>query len=376
MTSLAVLLKESWSHVEDRAGDLANYFYAKIFLTDPNLRDLFPVDMSLQRSRLLGALVQSVQMVDDPDRFGEYLRALGRDHRKFHVSPEHYGIVGTALLEAVRAYSGSHWCIEYDQAWRDAYDIMATKMLQGAESDENPAYWHAEVLTHERRGRDVAVFTCAPLLPFTYHAGQYVSLECQYQPRLWRTYSVANAPRSDGTMEFHVRATSTGWVSAALVRKLQPGDMIRVGPAMGSMTIDRNSTRDIVAVAGGTGLAPIKALIDDMTRYNRSRWMHVFFGAKDRDDLYDLQALNRLAGRYPWLSVIPACSDDPTYWGERGNINEVVERFGPWSEHDFYVCGSPPMVKGTLGTLARLGLPHSRVRYDAVAALPEAPGLR
>jgi NAD(P)H-flavin reductase len=100
--------------------------------------------------------------------------------------------------------------------------------------------------------------------------------------------------------------------------------------------------------------------------------MHVFFGAKDRDDLYDLPALSRLAGRYPWLSVIPATSEDATYWGERGNIDDVVERFGPWSEHDFYVCGSPPMVKATLSTLARLGVPHGRIRYDAVAALPDS----
>jgi NAD(P)H-flavin reductase/hemoglobin-like flavoprotein len=374
MSTLAVLLKESWSHVEDRAGELANYFYAKIFLTDPNLRDLFPVDMSVQRSRLLGALVSSVQMIDDPDRFEEYMRALGRDHRKFHVRPQDYGVVGIALLDALRAYSGDRWCIEYDQAWRDAYDAMATRMLSGAETDDSPPFWHAEVITHERRGRDVAVFTCQPLMPLEYQAGQYVSIECQYQPRLWRAYSVANAPRADGTLDFHVRATGTGWVSAALVRKVQPRDMIRLGPAMGSMTMDHNSSRDIVCIAGGTGLAPIKALVDEMTRYNRSRWCHVFFGARDRDDLYDLPALSRLSGRYPWLSVVPATSGDPTYTGERGNINDVVERFGPWNDHDFFVCGNPAMVRSTLGTLARLGVPETRIRYDAVATLPDAPG--
>jgi NAD(P)H-flavin reductase len=176
-------------------------------------------------------------------------------------------------------------------------------------------------------------------------------------------------------MDFHVRATGTGWVSAALVRRLQAGDMIRIGPPMGSMTLDRNSTRDIVCVAGGTGLAPIKALIDELTRYNRTRWVHLFLGAKDRDDLYDLRALSRLAGRYPWLSVVPACSEDPTYSGEQGRINEVVERFGPWPDHDFFVCGSPAMVRATLGTLAGMGVPSLRVHYDAVATLPETPGL-
>ena len=95
------------------------------------------------------------------------------------------------------------------------------------------------------------------------------------------------------------------------------------------------------------GLAPIKALVEELTRYNRTRWVHVFFGAKDRDDLYDLPELNKLAARYPWLSVVPACSDDRNFVGEQGNIGEVVARYGPWGDHDFFVSGSATMVKNT-----------------------------
>jgi NAD(P)H-flavin reductase/hemoglobin-like flavoprotein len=373
MSTLANLLKESWTLVQAEADDLANYFYARIFLADPGLRELFPVDMTAPRSRLLSSLVTVMQTIDDPQRFDEYLKTLGRDHRKFHVVPEHYGIVGTALLDALRVYAGQQWSIEYDQAWRDAYDAMATRMLGGAEQDtDRPPFWHAEVLAHERRGRgDVAVFTCRPLMPFPFIAGQYVSIECPQQPRMWRTYSIANAPREAGTLEFHVRAVGAGLVSSALVRRLQIGDLVRLGPPMGSMTLDRRSTRDIVCVAGGTGLAPIKSLVAELTRYNRTRWVHLFFGVRDRDDLYDLPALQHLTGRYPWLSVVTACSHDLTYAGEHGNIGDVVERYGPWPEHEFYVSGSPPMVSSTLGALARMGIPLARTRYDAFAGLPE-----
>jgi NAD(P)H-flavin reductase/hemoglobin-like flavoprotein len=369
MSTLAGLLKESWTLVEDRADQLANYFYARLFLTDPNLRDMFPVQMVVQRSRLLGALVEAIQTVDDPSQFDEYLRSLGRDHRKFHVAPEHYGQVGAALVDALRTYAGDKWTVEYEQAWREGYDAIAARMLTGAtEEADQPAFWHAEVLTHERRGRgDIAVFTCRTLDPFPFRSGQYVSIETRHQPRLWRSYSVANAPRDDHTLEFHVRATATGWVSSALVRRLAIGDMIRIGPAMGSMTIDYESTRDIVCIAGGTGLSPIKSVVEDLTRHNRTRWVHLFFGARDRDDLYDLPALRRLAGRYPWLSVITSCSEDITYDGERGDVCDVVERFGPWQEHDFFVCGSPPMVRATLGVMARIGVPTERIHYDGTA---------
>jgi NAD(P)H-flavin reductase/hemoglobin-like flavoprotein len=366
MTSLSRILKESWTLVEEQQDKLASYFYARMFLSNPQLRDLFPIQMDVQRARLLGAIVTAVQTVDDPERFDEYLRSLGRDHRKFHVRPEHYDVVGAALMEALRTFGGQHWSPEYDQAWRDAYAVISAKMISAAEADStNPPYWHAEVLYHERRSRDIAVITCRPMQPLEYRAGQYLSVECNYQPRLWRVYSAANAPRKDGSIDFHVRALGAGWVSSSLVRRVKKGDMLRLGAPMGSMTLDRRSTRDIVCVAGGTGLAPIKALVEELTRANRTRWVHVFFGARDRDDLYDLDCLHRLAARYPWLSVVAVCSDDSEYQGEQGNISDVVARYGPWREHDFFVSGSPTMVRATLRTLAEIQVPAIRIKYDA-----------
>jgi NAD(P)H-flavin reductase/hemoglobin-like flavoprotein len=365
MGNLSRLLKESWTLVEEQQDKVAGYFYARMFLSHPQLRDLFPIQMDVQRARLLGAIVTAVQTLEDPERFEEYLRGLGRDHRKFHVSPAHYDVVGAALVESLRAFAGDEWTLEYEQAWTDAYAVIAKKMLAGAEADTNPPYWHAEVLTHERRAHDIAVFTCRPLSQVDFRAGQYVSIESRYQPRLWRVYSIANAPRKDNTLEFHVRALGAGWVSSSLVRRVQPGDLIRLASPMGSMTLDRRSTRDVVCVAGGTGLAPIKALVEELTRYNRTRWVHVFFGARDREDLYDLPELNRLAARYPWLSVVPACSDDPGFVGEQGNISDVVARYGPWADHDFFVSGSSTMVKATLRTLAEMQVPSVRIKYDA-----------
>jgi NAD(P)H-flavin reductase len=93
--------------------------------------------------------------------------------------------------------------------------------------------------------------------------------------------------------------------------------------------------------------------------------VQLFFGARDRDDLYDLACLDRLAARFEWLSVIPATSEDPGFLGEHGNISDVVARYGPWQDRDFYVSGSPRMVRATLRTLAELQVPPIRVKYDA-----------
>jgi NAD(P)H-flavin reductase/hemoglobin-like flavoprotein len=368
MSSLPRLLKESWTLVEERQDQFASYFYARVFLTCPQVRDLFPVQMNDQRARLLGAIVTAVQTLEDPERFDGYLRALGRDHRKFNVTPEHYDLLGPALVESLRVFAGEQWSMEYEQAWLDAYAVIAGRMIAGAEADTNPPFWHAEVLAHERRSTDIAVFTCRPITPLPYRAGQYVSLECQYQPRLWRVYSVANAPRPDGSMDFHVRALGAGWVSSALVWRLKPGDMVKLAAPTGSMTLDPTSTRDIVCLAGGTGLAPMKALVDELTRDNAGRRVHLFFGARHRDDLYDLAELAALATRYPWLTVVPAVSEDPGWIGEHGTVAEVALRYGPWQDHDVYVCGPAAMVKATLRRLAELQIPAPHIRYDAYGA--------
>ncbi|WJK41468.1 globin domain-containing protein [Solwaraspora sp. WMMA2056] len=367
MSDLAQLLKESWVLVEEEHDQVAGYFYARLFLDQPSLRQLFPVHMDTQRRCLVEALVSAVGSIDDPEQFAEYLQGLGRAHRKFHVQPAQYAVFGPALLEALRTVADERWTIEYDQAWSEALQLLTTNLILGAESDTGPAFWHAEVLSHERRGTDVAVLTCRPLQhPLVHQAGQYVSVEApRYAPRLWRSYSIANAPRPDNVLEFHVRAAGAGWVSSALVRRVRPGDLLRVAAPMGTMLLDRDSPRDIVCLAGGVGLAPIKALVDELTRFNRSRWVHVYLGARTRDDLYDLPELQRLAAAYPWLNLVPCCTDDPGWTGEHGTVPEVLARYGPWHEHDFFVAGPSGMVRASLRTLAELEVPAAHIRYDS-----------
>jgi NAD(P)H-flavin reductase/hemoglobin-like flavoprotein len=364
VSDLSRTLKESWTLVEARQDRMASQFYARMFLADPQLRDLFPVQMDESRSRLLASIITAIQNLDDPDRLDGYLRGLGRDHRKYRATAAHYQLFGRCLLEALRDLSDGQWCEEYDDAWREAYAIIAARMQAGAAAQSEPAMWHADVVSHERRGRDIAVFTCRPLEPLPYRAGQHVSIECSYHPRHWRAYSVANAPRRDGLMEFHVRALDAGWVSAALVRRLKVGDMLRLASPTGAMTVDRKSARDIVCVAGGTGFAPIKAIVQELTRFNRTRWVHVFLGARNEQSLYDLPDLARLAARYPWLSVVPACSSTRSYSGERGKISDVLARYGPWKRHEFFVSGPPLMLKATLRRLTEMRVPAERIKYD------------
>jgi NAD(P)H-flavin reductase/hemoglobin-like flavoprotein len=370
MSPDAQLITESWAAIEPRAERVARFFYARIFHDHPDARDMFPVVMDVQRERLVAALLRIVRGLSSPENLAPYLAQLGRDHRKFGVRAEDYALVGESLVAALREYGGLAWTPEVEAAWVRALGKVATVMVDAAtraEADE-PPWWNAQVVRHERRAQDVAVLTLLPDQPMRYVPGQYLTLETPRRPRLWRPYSIANAPRPDGTIDLHVKAVPGGWVSRALVHHTVPGDVLRLGAPTGPMSADPASGRDVVCVAGGTGLAPVKAIVEEMARWNTDRQVTVFVGARRSEELYDLAALNGLTSAHAWLEVVPAVSEEHGFTGESGPVADVFADNGSWCEHDVYVAGSPEMIRYTLARCGELRLPLSRIRYDGLIA--------
>src|SRR4051795_5129736 len=216
------------------AGDEAPlYFYSHLFLSHPETRKLFPVSMAHQRDRLFQALGDVVNYVDDLDALVPILQQLGRDHRKFGTAAEHYPPVGESLLATLRHFD-EDWNPQLAQDWTAAYQLVAKVMIDAAEAAvDQPPWWDAEVIAHERRTFDIAVLRLRPEKELAYEAGQSISLETELRPRLWRYYSAANAPRPDGQLELHVKARDGGPVSSALVRQVGVGDVLRLGPPPG-----------------------------------------------------------------------------------------------------------------------------------------------
>jgi NAD(P)H-flavin reductase/hemoglobin-like flavoprotein len=365
VVTMVRLVRESFAAVEPMTEKVAEFFYATLFAIAPATREMFPINMQVQRSRLLRALVHVVQMVDRPDDLIPFLRQLGRDHRKFGVVASHYEAVGMALLAAVKQYAGRVWTDEVERAWAEAYTIMARAMLEAASADEGPAWWPATVVERQRVAEDLAVVRVLPDFPLPYHPGQYVSVETPRRPRLWRYLTPATAPREDGLLEFHVRSVDGGWVSRSIVAHAAPGDQWRIGPPMGRIRVDRTSGRDVLMIAGGTGIAPMRAIIDHLAKWGENPRVQVFFGGRVRRDLYDLDNLQALAASNPWLTVVPVLESESTMAAaERGTLADVVTRYGTWENHDVLVSGSPPMVRSTVSRMLVAGTPLDRITYD------------
>ena len=310
--------------------------------------------------------------VDDLDALVPILQQLGRDHRKFGTVAAHYPAVGGSLLATLEHFD-DEWSPELAKDWTEAYTLVAEVMVAAADAAaEQPAWWEADVVAHEGRAIDVAVLTVRPRARYDYLAGQSVSLETDIRPRLWRYYSPANAPRPDGLMEIHVKARDGGPVSSALVRRIAVGDVLRLGPPVGHIALDDGSDRDLLLVAGGMGLAPLKALIDQVARHGPARRVDLFVGARNEDHLYDRADLRRLEQENPWLTVTYAVSEDKLSAMEQGDVGDVVMRHGPWLSREVFVAGPAAMVDDTVARLIEHGVPQQRVRSEIFA--PSRPG--
>jgi NAD(P)H-flavin reductase/hemoglobin-like flavoprotein len=362
---MARLIRDSFAAVESQAQEVSQYFYGALFVVAPDTRDLFPINMSTQRSRLLRALVYVVQMVDRPDELTTFLAQLGRDHRKFDVLARHYDAVGIALLAALKRFLKDKWTQEVEAAWTTAYGVIAHTMREAAAPATERPWWSATVIKHEKATRDVAIVEARPDQPVPYRAGNYVSVEIPQRPRLWRYLSPANAPREDGHLEFHVRAVEGGWVSRAIVNHTHEGDVWRVGPALGALAVHPTEDRKLLLIGGGTGLAPLMAIIDDLAHWRRSPPVHLFFGGRRPEDLYGLDQLRILAATSPWLAVTPVTEEGTIAGGDRGTLATAVTQRGVWEDHNLLVSGSPAMIRATIAKLLAVGIDLARISYDA-----------
>ncbi len=351
------------------------YFYSHLFLSHPETRAMFPVSMAHQRDRLFAALGDVVARVDDLEALVPILQQLGRDHRKFGTLAAHYPAVGASLLATLEHFDDG-WTPELAKDWTEAYTLVAEVMVAAAdEAAEQPAWWDADVVAHDRRNIDVAVLRIRPHARYDYLAGQSISLETDLRPRLWRYYTPANAPRPDGPIQLHVKARDGGPLSSALVRRGGEGDVLRLGPPVGHLTLSPDSDRDLLLVAGGVGLAPMKALVDQVARHGPPRRVDLFVGFRTEDAAYDAADLRRLQQENPWLTVTVAVSHDKISSLEHGDIGDVVLRHGPWLSRDAYVAGSGPMVDDTVARLAGHGLPRDRIHAEVFAPSRQSPSL-
>ncbi|GAB3997149.1 hypothetical protein GCM10029992_19250 [Glycomyces albus] len=227
-----------------------------------------------------------------------------------------------------------------------------------------PAWWEAEVVGHDRRDLETAIITLAPDSRLDYLPGQSITLCTSLRPRVWRQYTPANAPRADGTIELHVRAVDGGQVSNALVGLVHTGDRLILGPAVGTgLTLREDGPGPIVMLAGGTGLAPMKALVEQVAA--RPRPVSLYWGSRNATGLYCLDEFRAFAAGRDWLDFSPCADEDLFGSGVRiGTPAELALAQGRCAGAEIYVCGPPGMVESSRKTLFDSGVRAEAIHYE------------
>lgn len=379
----ARLVKESFGPLLAMGPAAMEYFYARLFIANPEMRSLFPTTMTRQRESMLGALTQLVSRLDSRPGCTEMLAKLGRDHRKFGVTTRHYDAFFAALRCCAEHYAGGTWTAATGAAWDRTLHYFSVTMREAATLDalKRPPWWVAEIVGRELRSPGVAVLTLRPGEPLSYRPGQYVPVQVTRWPRIWRPYSIANSPRPDGLITLHVRAVPGGLVSNTLVYHSAVGDSVLLGAPRGDMTLAAGD-RDLLCVAGGTGLAPLKAIIEQAiaamavppappapalpAAHSKRKKITLFVGARQHFDLYDLEDLQLLEVASPGLRVIPVLSEEPGYRGKAGLLPDVVRGHGLFEKAEAYICGPAEMVRRTAAVLAA-DMPASLIHHDPLS---------
>ncbi|QIS16370.1 FAD-binding oxidoreductase [Nocardia arthritidis] len=243
--------------------------------------------------------------------------------------------------------------------------------------------WTATVVGHHRLRHDLAVIRLiGEFVPFT--AGQSVEVQVPQLPGMRRRYSPALPPSLDGKLEFHVRTVPGGWCSGSIVADTKPGDEWRISAPLGTFMIDPAGP-DVVMVAGGTGLAPMRSQILELARKPEPPRTYLFVGGRSPRDLYAEDMLVLLADELPWLTVIPVVDspEDPGWadeWYEQarvdigfqeddllvGTLADVVASHGAFDDHQVFVCGSPAMTRATVDRLVAAGTPPELIQFEGI----------
>ncbi|MCX8086281.1 MAG: CDP-6-deoxy-delta-3,4-glucoseen reductase [Rhodocyclaceae bacterium] len=201
-------------------------------------------------------------------------------------------------------------------------------------------------------------------------AGQYIEFLLEGGKR--RAFSLANAPHDDPLLELHVRRVPGGSFTEHVFTTMKLRDILRFEGPLGSFYLREESDKPILLVAGGTGFAPIKGLIEHALHIGLKRPMELYWGARDRAGLY----MNALAERWAaehGLRYVPVLSEPDAGWsGRTGLVHEAVLADHPdLSAYQAYVCGAPAMCEAAKRDFVAHGLPEEEFFADVFSYAPK-----
>lgn len=203
--------------------------------------------------------------------------------------------------------------------------------------------------------------------------GQYLDVLLDQGRR--RPFSIANGPQADGMIEMHVRHVAGGGFTSWVSDVLQEGDTLRIEGPLGTFVPREDSERPMIFMAGGTGFAPVKAILEHFLALGTRRPIDLYWGARSEADLYLRSLAEQWAAAKSNLRFQPVLSDPEQLrsTGVRiGLVHEaVLEDHPDLSGHDVYMSGPPAMIDAGRKLFIEAGLPEDKLYFDSFEYAPD-----
>lgn len=210
---------------------------------------------------------------------------------------------------------------------------------------------------------DVAVLRLRlpPTANFNYLPGQYIDL--MYNG-ITRSYSIASAPAEDNMLELHIRKVENGKFSHFVFNEFKPNQLLRMQGPIGTFFV-RTNEKPLIFLAGGTGFAPVKAMVESLIKQDDKREIHIYWGARTRHDIYS-NLPEQWALKYPHIKSHVVISDDEQWKGRNGFVHQaVLNDFDKLDGFVVYACGAPAMINIARQTFIEKGLDEHSFIADA-----------
>jgi NAD(P)H-flavin reductase/ferredoxin len=207
-----------------------------------------------------------------------------------------------------------------------------------------------------------------------FKAGQY--LRIQMPDGDTRNFSMASPPQESDGVQLHIRRVPQGRFSEGLIPTLQRGDELEVELPYGEFYLRTDSAKPIIAIATGTGFAPLKSMIEDLIRRGNQRPLHLYWGGRRRQDLYLADLVAKWTMRAAWFAFTPVLSEPDADWqGATGLVHHaVLKNRRDLSGSQVYACGNPVMIRSARREFENsAGLPSDQFFADPFVPSGNAP---
>lgn len=211
----------------------------------------------------------------------------------------------------------------------------------------------------------------------SFKSGQYIQLRIPpyagNKRIIYRAYSIASPPSENTVIELEVRRVPRGIGTTYIFEHLKKGDVVSFNGPHGDFFL-RDSAKEIIMIAGGSGMAPIKSMLTDMRDRKINRKTRYFFGARTPSDMFYADLMFSFEQTLPDFKFIPTVAGklheekEGKWEGETGLVTEVVaRRLEEGFQGEVYLCGSPAMIAACLDVLKQKKVSEDRVFYDKFA---------